>query len=717
MSTANKISTLVESQFPDFVIDEGPKLVAFMKAYYEWMEQEGQALYESKNFPANLDIDTTANKYLEYFKREIYANIPDEIIANKRFLAKHIKDLYLSKGTEQSYRFLFRALFDEEIDIYYPGDYILKTSDGRWKVDKSVRITSLTNPNPNLFDGKIVTGQTSGAKGRVNGISFTEEFGITITELFLKNIVGKFEDGEIVTNEDNTNSGVLFNDFGTLQDVIITQGGVNHRDGDVVNIIANAGSGANGVVTETSDRSAIQFSITDGGSGYTTGATITIGSNGFEANFSIDSISNTEVLSLNQDNISPLADVTLNTAPTFVSGGANTASVSANLATANINSVLSSVLNFSNVTVGTINSISTLNNGYGYTTLPTVTVVEEEVSVQEISDGAGGFKGQNAIISPSYVPGAITAIRINESGTAYSKFEPVTIVNLSRAGTSNAIAIPIISGQVTYPGYYTDTKGFLSWDKRLQDGDFYQEFSYVVRSTKSFSEYSEITNKLLHPAGTKQFGEVKIVSILNVPVLSVEDDLDISIQVDSEINVPEIVTDIASQYAPEGITQVYEIETEITLPAAPVSLESETIQYLPGTGTFSIQANSLIQFYANDLISTLANSEISIFGTAESLNGSLTLFDSELYNGQRIFIVDNGGVQSNGLYTISSVSSNVFATMTTRYVVDSLANGSFYYAGPVYEFAWGSVTANATIVIDYGSVALTANVETAYGFV
>jgi hypothetical protein len=50
-------------------------------------------------------------------------------------------------------------------------------------------------------------------------------------------------------------------------------------------------------------------------------------------------------------------------------------------------------------------------------------------------------------------------------------------------------------------------------------------------------------------------------------------------------------------------------------------------------------------------------------------------------------------------------------------VVDSLANGSFYYAGPVYEFAWGSVTANATIVIDYGSVALTANVETAYGFV
>ena len=451
MSIENKVSALIESQFPEFALEEGPKLVAFLKAYYEWMETSGQALYEAKKFPENQDIDTTSDKFLEYFKKEILNSIPDDILVNKRFLAKHIKELYLSKGTEQSYRFLFRALFDEEIDVYYPSEYILKTSDGRWSVDKTIRLTSLASSNATLFDGKIVTGQTSGAKARVNGFAFTEEYGVKVTELFLKNIVGEFSDGETVINEDNTNSGVLFNDTGVLKNVVVTKGGVNHRAGDVVNLIAASGSGANGVVSGTTDQSAITFTITNGGSGYTTNAAITISGPGEDASFIITSISNTEVVSLNRDTIVPLASVVLNTGPTFVSGGANTSAISANLATANVSSVLSSVLFFANVTVGTINSISVLNNGFGYSSLPTVTVIEDEVAAQDFVDVSGGFKGENAVITPLHVPGAITRIDINNSGTSYSKFEPLTVVNQSRGGTTNAIASPIISGQVTYP--------------------------------------------------------------------------------------------------------------------------------------------------------------------------------------------------------------------------------------------------------------------------
>lgn len=55
-------------------------------------------------------------------------------------------------------------------------------------------------------------------------------------------------------------------------------------------------------------------------------------------------------------------------------------------------------------------------------------------------------------------------------------------------------------------------------------------------------------------------------------------------------------------------------------------------------------------------------------------------------------------------------------SLTYDYVSTVLANGSFYYADPVYELAWGDVSANATIVIDYGSVTGVA-VETAYGTV
>ena len=39
MSTLkNKVSTLVENQLPDFVRSENPNFIAFMKAYYEFME-------------------------------------------------------------------------------------------------------------------------------------------------------------------------------------------------------------------------------------------------------------------------------------------------------------------------------------------------------------------------------------------------------------------------------------------------------------------------------------------------------------------------------------------------------------------------------------------------------------------------------------------------------------------------------------------------------
>jgi hypothetical protein len=72
---------------------------------------------------------------------------------------------------------------------------------------------------------------------------------------------------------------------------------------------------------------------------------------------------------------------------------------------------------------------------------------------------------------------------------------------------------------------------------------------------------------------------------------------------------------------------------------------------------------------------------------------------------------------ANGLYIVDTVSSNVVTSLTYDYVSTVLANGSFYYADPVYELAWGDVSANATIVIDYGSVTGVANVETAYGTV
>ena len=519
---ADKIASLIPNQLPDFVKEEGPLLVAFLKAYYEWMERSGNLLNRSRNLTDYQDIDTTLDQYLQYFKEEIFQNIPADVLVDKRLLGKHITQLYRSKGSEKSFKFLFKALFNEDIDIYYPGDYILRTSDGRWQQDTVIRVTGLTLQEAETLAGQLITGQTSGAYGRIENVTETVEFGILVIELVLSNIIGTFIDNETVLSDVSNLSATIYSSTGSLQNIIIQRdfrslprgsgGGVFHRSGDLIIFTSDAGSGATGILISTDDRSAINVGITFGGSGYVNNLPVIItGGSGYGAAAKVTGIGSLEVLSICTDTIYSMRNVPLNTGPTFVSTGANTATVSANLAAANIYSSLISGLSFSNVTTGTITQITTTNYGLNYQRLPIGTVLNANVANEDIPDGLGGFKGKNAILDINNLPGTITAVRINSKGSAYSKNENIGIVNQSRVGTINAIGTPVVTGIETKTGYYTSTKGFLSWDQRLQDSTFWQDFSYVIRSEQFVDKYRNVVKNLVHPSGTKLFGETLLV--------------------------------------------------------------------------------------------------------------------------------------------------------------------------------------------------------------
>jgi len=110
-------SVLIESQFPQFFSEDGPNLVEFIKAYYQWMEQVGYATEVSKGILDKADIDKTLDLYVNYFKQEIMADIPDTVLTDRRALAKNIMDFYLTRGTSKSYKLLFRILYDDDVEI------------------------------------------------------------------------------------------------------------------------------------------------------------------------------------------------------------------------------------------------------------------------------------------------------------------------------------------------------------------------------------------------------------------------------------------------------------------------------------------------------------------------------------------------------------------------------------------------------------------------
>ena len=61
-------------------------------------------------------------------------------------------------------------------------------------------------------------------------------------------------------------------------------------------------------------------------------------------------------------------------------------------------------------------------------------------------------------------------------------------------------------------GSYLDQKGHLSANQKVQDSDFYQKYSYVIKAPRNISQWKDVYNKLVHPAGFKYFGEILIIT-------------------------------------------------------------------------------------------------------------------------------------------------------------------------------------------------------------
>jgi hypothetical protein len=140
-----KTSILVSGQLPEFVRDEYPLFASFLEAYYEFLENKqgtnkNDLLTEAKNLKNLYDVDKSIDDFEEYFFNTYASLIPVDIQGNKELLIKNILPLYQAKGSESSFKLLFRFLFGQEPTVFYPRESILRASDGKWKIDQSIKI-------------------------------------------------------------------------------------------------------------------------------------------------------------------------------------------------------------------------------------------------------------------------------------------------------------------------------------------------------------------------------------------------------------------------------------------------------------------------------------------------------------------------------------------------------------------------------------------------
>ena len=617
-STNNRTSILVSSQLPDFVRQDHESFVKFMENYYRFMEQDGQLTYITKNFTRYLNPDILATDMLldsemeediityneddryHLMLEKLWDNflhlIPTVSLSNRTLILKHIKDFYRASGSENSARFLMRILFNKEISFYYPKTDILKASDGKWFVERSLKVNDVFVNNVansiavTNFANSTIRGTFTNASATIERVEQYREKGIPVIELKLSSIVRNFQNGEKVftlfedpdTKEINYLSANVYGNV--ITSVILTSRGSNYFVGQEIPVKANSGSNASVIVTSTTvgeidniftieDGAGFQandFLVFSGGSGN--------GAAAFVSSVKQDNLIHPNVYSIMSSTINLESDTPLNNA------------VYSNLNSTNLTSVIASGMSYWRYSnVGPVLSLTLTTGGTNYRTHPSANVKANtliyslgilgrleivnggqnyvegdkiEFINQKFSFGHGAMANVTNVAAngmirtvkfeavPGFLPGGsgydqdnlpranvisangngsiikvvsiigagekigVTSANVGSikqmvvafGGSGYSEDAFLDFANVT-PGSGARGTCGIVTGVITYPGRYINDDGLLSSYNFLQNRDYYQNYSYVIKIDEPLYRYKKTIKDLIHPAGMKLFGQ------------------------------------------------------------------------------------------------------------------------------------------------------------------------------------------------------------------
>jgi hypothetical protein len=330
------ISPFVENQFPSFYKEEGPQFIAFVKAYYEWMETANNVLDQARSLTDYRDIDTTLDEFIVQFKEKYLKNIQFDTATNKELLIKNSLDLYRSKGTERSIDLFFKLVYGTSAEVKYPADNILRVSDGIWERPEYLEVTH-TRYNID-YVGKQIIGGLSGAKAFVEKFIRRRTSAGYVDILYISGRQGEFNNGEIIgLNINNTpvfDSAKRAKLIGSVKRVILQDRSRNFRVGDIVTFEGDGeGNGVGGIarVEAVSEATGIvDFIFVDGGYGYTLNAESLISEKVITLDTVVANTESNQYFRLFEQALEPLVDVTFTSATANLSVGSTITRYAAN---------------------------------------------------------------------------------------------------------------------------------------------------------------------------------------------------------------------------------------------------------------------------------------------------------------------------------------------------------------------------------------------------
>lgn len=247
------------------------------------LEVKDNVLRKSNQILDNRDVDKSVDIFSDYLKDELYSAIPSSYSGDKRLLAKKIRDYYQSKGHEQSYRFFMKLLYNQDIEISYPGEEVLKVSDGNYVKETIIRARIIGDDSSNrIFDllFKTIKGRTSGSIANVIDIKKTFVGTEYVAEMKLALVSGIFVEEETIYDLGDPSPFPLETTiYGIIATYNIVYGGSGYVPGDILTVSGD-GQQATLRVTNTYRSGIDAIKLVQTGHGYRVGAVTTADNTG-----------------------------------------------------------------------------------------------------------------------------------------------------------------------------------------------------------------------------------------------------------------------------------------------------------------------------------------------------------------------------------------------------------------------------------------------------
>ena len=288
-------SPSVEQLIPQQLVGDSQALIEFLKEYYKFLNQDQEPTQVINTIVQNRDLDDAVDAYIDMVRKELGYGMATQLEANKVNLYKHIGEFYRAKGSIDSFKLLFRLLFNKNVEISLPKEQILVASDGRW-VQQTSLFTDISAGVPfDLVNTFVDVVNTDGSIVKVE-VERVRHYQEGVYEL----VVSRFFVGNILNNATFTSSGVTGTVINSLSGFKIDYSGQKFKVGQLLDVVHGQAIGTKIKVTSVNVSGGITgLEFLSFGVGYPEDFTSQLVPVGFDYSFSFDSNTDTYTGSLN----------------------------------------------------------------------------------------------------------------------------------------------------------------------------------------------------------------------------------------------------------------------------------------------------------------------------------------------------------------------------------------------------------------------------------